>query len=120
MNINFIKLSLILLMIDSIYLNFIGNYFSNQISLVQKESMKINYVGFVITYFFLTLVLYHFIIKENKNYVDAFILGICVYAVYEYTNYSLFTNWKFQTTLIDTVWGGLLFVITTYVYNNFV
>lgn len=120
MNLKFIKLGLILLLIDSVYLNLIGNYFSNQIKLVQKENMQVKMLGFVLTYLFLTLGLYYFIIKENKSYLDAFILGLCVYGVYEYTNYSLLNNWKMETTIIDTLWGGLLFVITTYVYNNFV
>ena len=80
----FIKLGVTILVIDLLYLGLMNKYFTNQIMLVQKEDIKINILGFIITYLFLTFGLYYFIIKENKNHYDAFIFGICVYAVYEY------------------------------------
>ena len=108
-----IKLGLIMLLIDSIYIYFISNYFSNQIMQVQSTPMEVKKIGYVLTYMFLIAALYYFIVKENKSELDAFILGICIYGVYEFTNYSLLTNWTMKTSLIDTVWGGILFALTT-------
>lgn len=116
----FIKLGITILVIDFLYLSLISGYFTNQIMLVQKENIKINILGFIITYLALTFGLYYFIIKENKTPSDAFILGICIYAVYEYTNYTLFSQWKFGTTIIDTLWGGILFALVTYVNYNLI
>ena len=115
---NIIKLSIIVLLLDSIFLYLIKNLFSKQIFSIQNSELQVNFTGAIICYFFIILSLYWFIIKEDKSIKDAFILGICIYGVYEYTNYSLFKNWNIETTIIDTLWGGILFALSTYIYNN--
>jgi len=40
-------------------------------------------------------------------------LGIVIYAVFELTNLALFKNWHILSVLIDTLWGGILFGLTT-------
>jgi uncharacterized membrane protein len=116
--INIIKLSIIVLLLDSIFLYFIKNLFGKQIFAVQNSELQVNFIGAAICYFFIILSLYWFIIKDKKNLKDAFILGLCIYAVYEYTNYALLKNWNFKTTIIDTLWGGTLFTLSTYLYYN--
>jgi len=115
---NILKLSIIVLLIDSIFLYSIKDLFSKQIFQIQNSEPQINIIGAIITYIFIILSLYWFIIKENKSLMDAFILGLCIYGVYEYTNYSLLKNWNFKTTVIDTIWGGLLFTLSTFFYNK--
>jgi len=34
--------------------------------------------------------------------------GLCVYTVYDMTNYSLVRDWPLSVSLIDIAWGGLL------------
>jgi uncharacterized membrane protein len=106
-------------LVDSIYLNIIKGYFENQIKKVQGTNLKLNYVGAAICYLFLITGLNYFIIKPRKSVSDAFLLGIVIYGVYETTNYALFSNWSILTVIIDTLWGGLLFAITTYMVNLF-
>lgn len=36
------------------------------------------------------------------------IWGLCVYGVYELTNYSILNNWSFKIVIIDTLWGTVL------------
>ncbi len=55
--------------------------------------------------------------KEDKI-LKAFILGLCIYAVYEMTNYALITDWHIKTVLIDTLWGGILFALTTFLVTT--
>jgi uncharacterized membrane protein len=62
--------------------------------------------------------LYYFIIKENKSVLDAFILGFCTYGIYETTNLSLLNKWDYNIALIDTIWGGILYALTTYIIKN--
>lgn len=102
-----------MLLLDSIYIYFISKYFTDQIVQVQSSPMEVKKLGYVLTYMFLIFALYYFIIKENKTDLDALILGLCIYGVYEYTNYALLTNWNIKTTIIDTLWGGILFALTT-------
>lgn len=109
--------AILLVFIDFIYLNVIKGYFSNQIKKVQGSPMEINYLGAVLCYLFLIVGLNYFIIKPKKSVSDAFLLGIVIYGVYETTSYALFKNWSIITVVIDTLWGGSLFAITTYIVN---
>jgi uncharacterized membrane protein len=111
------KLSLILIILDVIFLYLNKEMFKEQLFLVQKTESLMKPLGGILTYFFIILLLFRFIIKENKTPFDAFILGLCTYGIYEYTTYTLLNEWKLQTTIMDTLWGGTLFALTTYIYQ---
>ena len=55
------------------------------------------------------------IILQNKSPIDAFILGIFLYGVFDMTNFAMFTKYSWKTALSDTLWGGTLFAFTTWV-----
>jgi len=116
---NFLMLAsaIIFVFIDFIYLNLIKDYFSNQIKRVQGSQMNVNLFGAVLCYIFLIVGINYFIIKPKKSVSEAFLLGIVIYGVYETTNYTLFKNWALLTVIIDTLWGGILFALTTYLVN---
>ncbi len=109
--------AILLISIDSIYLSIITNYFTDQIQKIQSSQLKINYLGAALCYIFLIVGINYFIIKPNKSVNEAFLLGIVIYGVYETTNYALFKNWSILTVIIDTLWGGILFGLTTYIIN---
>lgn len=113
-----IKLSLIVVFCDAIFLVNIYNLFNNQIIKVQGSAIQINMIGALLSYLFIILPLYWFIIKEKKSNIDAFILGISLYGLYEYTTLAMLKNWNIQTTIIDTLWGGILFVIVKNIYER--
>jgi uncharacterized membrane protein len=105
--------------IDFIYLYSIKDYFNSQIKKVQGSVIKPNLLGVVLTYVFLIFGLNYFIISKKRSILDAFLLGIVIYAVYEFTNLALFKNWSILTTIMDTTWGGILFALTTYLVYGF-
>lgn len=107
--------AVVLISVDFLYLNLIKGYFGNQIKMVQGSPMELNYGGAILCYFFLAIGIYYFILQPRKRIVDAFLLGILVYGVYETTNRALFKNWTWMTVAIDTLWGGILFALTTYI-----
>lgn len=111
----FILTGTVLLLVDMIYLNIITNYFNKQINAIQGSNISIDFLAAFICYIFLTLGLYYFIIRDNRELFDAFLLGLLVYMVYETTNKATLKNWKWNTVLIDGIWGGLLFTITTFI-----
>lgn len=115
----YIVSAIILVLIDSIYLNAIKDFFGNQIKKVQGSPIKLNYTGAILCYIFLILGINYFIIYQNKSILDAFLLGLLIYGVYETTNYALFSNWSAKTVIIDTLWGGILFALTTYITRYF-
>ena len=110
--------AIVLTLIDSIYLSLIGGYFKNQIKNVQGSPLKVNYLGVAVCYVFLVIGLYYFIIKPHKSASDAFLFGLVIYGVYETTSYALLSNWSIFTVFMDTLWGGILFALTTIVINK--
>lgn len=114
----FFKILLLVFSVDAIFIYNIKDRFNKQILAVQGSDISINYLGTALSYVFIVLQLYWFIIKDDKSVFDAFILGLSLYGVYEFTNLALLKNWNMELALIDTVWGGLLFAITTYLLKN--
>jgi len=110
--------AIVLVLIDFVYLSIIGKYFQNQIKKVQGTQMTVNYLGAAVCYLFLVVGLYYFIIKPHRSVQDAFLFGLVVYGVYETTNYALLSNWSIFTVFIDTLWGGILFALTTGIINK--
>ena len=106
--------AILFVLIDGIYLTSVSHYFDKQISLIQKTSIKLDFTATIICYFFLILGLHYFILRENKSIFDAFLLGLVIYMVYETTNKAILKDWSWKTVMIDGIWGGILFALTTY------
>ena len=49
------------------------------------------------------------------NLSESFLLGLSVYGVYEGTTYTIFKNWSLLSVFIDTIWGGVLFLLINYI-----
>jgi uncharacterized membrane protein len=109
--------AIVFVVIDSIYLNLISNYFSNQVKAVQGSPIKMNILATLLCYIFLIFGINYFIIKPNRSIQDAFLLGLVIYGVFETTNMALFAKWSWLTVIMDTLWGGILFALTTYIVN---
>ncbi len=109
--------AIVFVVLDYFYLNLTKNYFENQVQLVQGSPLKLNYLGAILCYIFLIFGINYFIIKPKRSIQDAFLLGLIIYAVFETTNLALFSKWSWFTVLIDSLWGGTLFALTTYIVN---
>jgi uncharacterized membrane protein len=109
--------AIVFVVLDYFYLNLTKNYFENQVQLVQGSPLKLNYLGAILCYIFLIFGINYFIIKPKRSIQDAFLLGLIIYAVFETTNLALFSKWSWFTVLIDSLWGGVLFALTTYIVN---
>ena len=75
--------------------------------------MKFRLVGAIPCYAFLIFGLNYFILQKGRSWKDAFLFGLIIYGVYETTNYTLFYNWPLSSVLLDTLWGGTVFALTT-------
>jgi uncharacterized membrane protein len=84
---------------------------------IQKFPLKVRYTSALLCYGFLTALLYFFILKPNRPIRDAFLLGLCVYGVYDTTIYALLRDYPLQVAVMDVLWGGTLFALTTYIYR---
>lgn len=109
----------VLLVVDSVYLYLARNIFSAQVGIVQNGQLSINKIAFVLTYLLMAVLFYLLVVDScalsthiRSKYLYAFLMGLFVYGVFELTNKALFVNWKWSTVFIDTIWGGLLFLIS--------
>jgi uncharacterized membrane protein len=105
--------------LDFVYLSLMKGYFTNQVQKVQGSPLKMNLLATAICYIFLILGLNYFIIKPKRSVQDAFLLGLVIYGVYETTNWALFEKWSIMSVITDTLWGGILFALTTFVSLHF-
>uniref|UniRef100_A0A6C0HXQ1 DUF2177 family protein n=1 Tax=viral metagenome TaxID=1070528 RepID=A0A6C0HXQ1_9ZZZZ len=95
-----------------------SSYFNNQVKSIQGSAIKLNMVASILCYISLIFGLYYFILKDKRSIVDAFLLGLVIYSVYDLTTLALLKNWFVTTAVIDTLWGGILFALTTtFVYK---
>ena len=114
-----IILTILILVTDCFYLYGIRNIFSKQIMDVQHTPLQMDVLSAVLCYILIIFGLYYFIIRENKSVFEAFMLGIVIYGIYELTTKAIITNWRWETVLLDTVWGGVLFGIVTAIFYQY-
>jgi uncharacterized membrane protein len=105
--------SIVFVLIDSVYLYFAKDFFKFQVKSIQRVPLSLRMYATALCYISLIFLLYYFILREKKPVKDAFLLGLGVYAVYETTNLAIFQRWQPITAIIDTLWGGFLFALTT-------
>jgi uncharacterized membrane protein len=115
----FLSTATILIIFDSVYLYFFKGYFQKQVKSVQGSDLKLDMTAAVLCYIFLVVGLYYFIIQKRESLMNAFLLGILVYSVYELTNKALLKNWSYYTVVLDTLWGGILFASTAAIVYKF-
>ena len=118
MILDIIKVGIIMVLLDSIYLTAFKKHFANQILIVQSKPMSVQMLPVIVTYCILVFGLYYFIIKQRKSVMDAALLGFVIYGVYEFTNKSIIKDWTYFTAILDVTWGTILFGLTTYLYNR--
>ena len=106
--------AIIMLLLDAIYLTTFSKFFNSIVEKIQGSKIQFNILGAIFCYIFLIFGLNYFIIRHKKPLIDAFILGIVIYGVYETTSYTLLHKWSPIAVAIDTFWGGILFTLTTY------
>jgi len=49
------------------------------------------------------------------THLQAFLMGSSVYAVYDFTNMATLKNYQLPFAIADTLWGGILFLIVSYI-----
>ena len=105
--------AIVFVCLDAVYLNLTKDYFNKQVQSVQGTKIQFNLLAALICYIFLIYGLNYFIIKPKRSVSDAFLLGLIIYGTYETTNWAIFSKWSPLTVIMDTLWGGILFALTT-------
>ena len=109
-------LAVIFMTVDLGFLRMLIPFWNRQLIQVQGSPLSMNYMAAGLAYSILTLGLYYFIIRSRKSVIEAMLIGWFVYFVYELTNKAIITNWNWTTVLIDGLWGGISFGLTTWLF----
>lgn len=118
MIVKIIVLAFIILFLDIIYLTSLSNHYNNTVTTIQGSPLKLKYIPAILCYIFIIFQLYYFIIKNNMSTFDAFLLGMTTYGIFDLTNMAIFDNWDIVSVTIDTIWGGTLYGLTTFLFTR--
>ena len=104
--------------IDIVYLKIVSGSYNSAIKKIQGSPLRIKGGFALITYLIMTLALYYFIISKGGNYLDAVVLGVSLYGIFNFTNMAILKDWPISLAITDTMWGGVLFLLTIMVYQK--
>jgi uncharacterized membrane protein len=81
---------------------------------IQGKPIEMRFVSAIIVYLFLA-----YMLLQTKTAKEAFIYGICIYGVYDFTNHALLEQYDWKFAIADTLWGGVLFVLARHLLKAF-
>jgi uncharacterized membrane protein len=106
-----LKIAVTMIVLDFVWIGLVsGGQFKKMIETIQSGAMRVRPLGAFVAYAAIIALFYTF--KDDLTILKAFLLGLCTYAIYDGTNYALFSGWDMKTALVDSLWGGGLFVLT--------
>ena len=108
----------IMLLLDSVYLYFTKSIFGELVAKIQRTAMQLRIEGAIIVYILLAIGLYYFIVKPGLSAWEAGLLGLVIYGTFDFTNYAMLKNYDLKIAIMDTVWGSLLFALTTLILGK--
>lgn len=104
-----------MVVLDSIYLTLTKGFYNRQVKIIQGSDIRIKIVPTILVYFFLLVGLHYFILVPKRPVIDAVLLGLVIYSVFELTNMAIFDKWSIQAVILDSSWGAILFGLTTFI-----
>ena len=120
MNNKYIISNLCLLLIDIVFITFfMSKSYKVMIKKIQNDTMEVKYEYVILCYILMLIGLNYFVlptINSKSDIKNAFLFGIVLYGVYDFVNASIFKKWDIKLMLLDIVWGGILYSISSYIY----
>jgi len=107
--------SVLLFMVDLIWLTGIGENYRSIVQIIQGgEMVRMRPLAAFIVYPALA-----FLALRTKSLKDSFLTGSAVYAVYDFTVLAIFNKYPLYMAVADTLWGGILFTATYWIRERF-
>lgn len=110
-----LKIAVVLVVLDYGYLSLVGKKFANMIQSIQNSPLQLKLVPAALCYLAITVLVYYFLVRPRRSVPEAFLLGVCVYGIYDTTNVATIQKWNPTLAWIDTLWGGVLFALTRWI-----
>jgi uncharacterized membrane protein len=112
-----------LLLLDFLWIGlFMGKKYKKQILKIQGTKMKVNIMFAVFAYILMVIGMCIFVIpniRKSHAFVDSLLygltFGLVLYGVYDFTIGAVLTNWNIKLAIIDIIWGGFVFFISSFI-----
>lgn len=113
---------LLFALLDGIYITLISGQFRSMVQEItnKKSDISFDIVSAIMTYVVMVFMLWYFILKEKRSPFEAALFGSGIYAIYDFTNKATLPGWTWSFSIMDTIWGGVLFGTTTWIVQNFI
>ena len=85
--------AILILALDFIYLNATKSIFESLVVKVQRVVMKVKIIPAILCYILLIFALNYFILRTKRSVLDAFLLGVVIYGVFDTTNLAILKKW---------------------------
>ncbi len=104
---------LLLALVDMPWLFLIGDTAQKMILRIQGSELKVKFVPAIVVYLALA-----YLVTKTESPMEAFKVGVAVYAVYDFTNLAMFKNYTLSFALLDSIWGGILFALVRFALDR--
>ena len=88
-----------------------GDLFNSIIQNVQTTPLETRLYPILLSYLFMAFIIYYFLIFKNATTIEAGLLGMLIFGIYELFNFATLKKWDIMYSMLDILWGGILFVI---------
>jgi uncharacterized membrane protein len=109
-----IKTAAIIFLIDIFWLLTGGIYARHIAEKIQGSPLEFRFLPAIVTYLLLA-----YMLLQTKTYKQAFMYGVAIYGVYDFTTLTIFKDYDWKFALADTLWGGILMVFSKYMLQAF-
>jgi uncharacterized membrane protein len=106
----FILTAVVIFVVDLLWLSTGGPFALKVAENIQGSRVTLNPYYAAIVYVFLA-----YLLQKTSSYMEAFFFGVCIYGVYDFTTLAIFRKYDIRFAVADTLWGGILFVLSRYV-----
>jgi uncharacterized membrane protein len=112
--------------LDGIWISLNLPMYNRMYSSVQGSPMRVNMVGAALSYIFIFVAIAFIVaprIKESKGTLwdcikEGGLVGLCIYAIYNFTNLATLTNYSLNVAILDTLWGATLFTLVALILTK--
>lgn len=100
-----ILVALSMVLLDLPWLTLIGGNYNAAVQAIQGgREVRMRPIAGIVVYPALA-----FLALRTGSLKDAFLTGLCVYAVYDFTVVAVFKDYPLYLAVGDSLWGGILF-----------
>lgn len=104
---------LLLILFDLPWLLAIGETAQKMILRIQGSELQLRMAPALVVYIALA-----YLVTKTETPLEAFKVGVAVYAVYDFTNLAMFKNYTVSFAILDSLWGGILMGMVRYALDR--